>query len=362
MSELTNLVLLPAALSGIVAYLITPIVIKNAKKLEIIDDPRKHKHPKVIHTKPTPRGGGIATYAGIFVSSLVFLPLDKHLISILLGGLVLAVLGLIDDRRDLNPIPRLIIQFLVAAIPIAFGIGIAFISNPFNGILDLSQPQISINLFGSQRNIWLISDLFALFWLVTLMNFINMGASGLDGQVSGTTIVAGATIVALSLRYSADITEWPVTILASITTGAYLGFLPWHAYPQKIMPGFGGSTLAGFMLGILSILSTTKVGTLMVVLAVPLIDTGYTIIRRILNKKSPFWGDRGHLHHKLLDSGMSKKTVSYFYWAITALLGIIALNLNAELKFYTILGVVTLIGGLLLLLTKITKGSVNKKI
>lgn len=356
MSELFDLVLLPAALSGIAAYLTTPVIIKFAKKLKIIDDPKKHKHPKVLHTKPTPRGGGVALFSGILISALVFLPLDKHLIGILLGGLVLTILGLIDDRLDLHPIPRLITQFIVAIIPIAFGIGIAFITNPFNGILDVSQPQIAVNFFGNQKTIWLISDLFALFWLVTLMNFVNIGASGLDGQLSGTTVIAGATIMALSLRYNADITEWPVTILASITTGAYLGFLSWHIYPQKIMPGFGGSTLAGFMLGILSILTTTKVGTLMVVLAVPLIDTGYAIIRRVSNKKSPFWGDRGHLHHKLLDSGMSKKTVAYFYWSITALLGIIALNLNAELKFYTILGVVTLIGGLLLLLTRRSAG------
>jgi len=87
------------------------------------------------------------------------------------------------------------------------------------------------------------------------------------------------------------------------------------------------------------------------VLAVPLIDTGFTMGRRILTGHSPFWGDRGHLHHKLLDAGLSKRSVAFFYWAITAMLGIFALNLNASYKFYTIIGVFVLIGGLLLWLT-----------
>src|SRR3989344_1908028 len=352
MNQIMNLVLLPSLVSALVVYLTTPIVIKFANKIGIIDDPKLHKHPKVIHTYPVPRGGGIATFFGILVASLIFLPLDKHLSGILLGGTFIIILGILDDKFDLNPYKRLFLQFLAAGIPIAAGIGIAFLTNPFNGIFDLSHPQLTINLLGEQRNIWILSDLFALFWIVTLMNFVNIGASGLDGQLSGTVVIAATTIAALSLRFSADITQWPVIILAAITAGAYLGFLPWHVYPQKIMPGFGGSTLAGFMLGILSILSTTKVGTLTLVLAVPLIDTGFTIIRRSLSGKVPFWGDRGHLHHKLLDAGWSKRKVAFFYWGVTASLGILALNLNASFKFYTMIGVSVLIGGLLLWLTK----------
>jgi UDP-GlcNAc:undecaprenyl-phosphate GlcNAc-1-phosphate transferase len=367
--EVINLVILPFLIAAAIAYSATPFVIKLAEKIKIIDDPKTHKHPSVIHTYPIPRGGGLAIFLGILVSSIIFLPADKHLIGILLGGAVLVALGILDDKYNLNPYKRLTIQFLVAAIPIAAGIGIAFVKfptlaglfnklpflnnlvlEPSSGMINLSGPKIPINLFGN-HSIWVLSDIFALFWIVTLMNFINIGASGLDGQLSGTVTIAALTIAALSLRYSADITQWPVIILGMITAGAYLGFLPWHFYPQKIMPGFGGSTLAGFMLGVLSILSTTKVGTLMVVLAVPLIDTGFVVFKRIASGKSPLWGDRGHFHHKLLDAGLSKRQVAIFYWSITALLGIIALNLNAESKFYTILGISVLLGGLILWLT-----------
>lgn len=115
------------------------------------------------------------------------------------------------------------------------------------------------------------------------------------------------------------------------------------------MPGYGGGTLAGFMLATLAILSTTKVGTAIVVLGVPVIDALYSITRRLLSGRSPVWGDRGHLHHKLLDEwGWGKRKAAVFYWLITAFLGTAALSLNSQQKFYTIVMLAVIIGGLLL--------------
>lgn len=333
------------------AYFITPLVIKFANVVGIVDDPKKNKHPKVIHTYPVPRGGGLVIFLSVALSSLFFLPVDKHLLGILIGALILTILGILDDKYNLNPYVRLAIQFVVASIPVFAGIGIAFINNPLgSGIIDLSHPQIAIDFLG-KHSIWILSDIFAVFWIVIIMNFLNMGAKGVDGQLPGVAGIAAITIALLSLRFSADITQWPVIVLAIITAGSFLGFLPHNAYPQKIMPGFSGSGLAGYLLGILSILSTTKVGTLMVVLGIPLIDTGYTIVRRILSGKSPVWGDRGHLHHKLLDLGLSKRQVSFFYWVSTAILGGISLYLNSAYKLYTVVGIVILLGGFLLWLT-----------
>jgi UDP-GlcNAc:undecaprenyl-phosphate GlcNAc-1-phosphate transferase len=260
-------------------------------------------------------------------------------------------MGFLDDKYNLNPYLRLGLGLLAAAIPIASGIGVSFLSNPFGGIIDLSRPQIIFSILGQTHSIWILSDIFALFWITFLMNMVNMGAKGVDGQLSGVTAISALTIAFLSLRFSADIAQWPVIILAAITAGAYLGFLPWHIFPQKIMPGYGGSTLAGYLLAILSILSTTKVGVLMVVLGFPLVDTGYTIVRRILAGKSPVWGDRGHLHHRLLDAGLTKTQVAIFYWTITALLGFLALNLNTTSKVYTMIGIATFLGGLIIWLT-----------
>lgn len=335
---LSNLYIQAFLISTLIALTITPLVIKLAWKLKIVDDPKTHKHPKVIHTYPVPRGGGVASFAAILVTSLIFLPLDKHLAAILTGGFLLVVLGILDDKYDLSPYLRLILHFAIAAIPILAGIGIVFTTRPLGGIIDFSG-----NLF--------IAKFFALFLIVFMMNILNMGAKGVDGQLPGVVTITALVIASISMKYSADIAQWPVTILALITAGAYLGFLPWNVYPQKIMPSYSGSTLAGFMLAVLSILTTAKVGTLIVVLGIPLVDTGYTILRRILSKKSPVWGDRGHLHHKLYDKGFSKMSIAVFYWLGTALLGFLAIRLNATSKLYTIVGVIFTIGGLLLWLT-----------
>ncbi len=341
--KIINLLVFPLLLSLVISYVVTPLIIKMSKRLKIIDDPRFNKQSKVIHTVPTPRGGGIPIFIAILIASFFFIPVDKHILSILAGAFVISIMGYLDDRYNLNPYLRLGLGFFAALIPIVSGIGINFLTNPFGGIVDLSNP--------------IISDLFALIWIVFLMNMLNMGAKGIDGQLSGVVIIASLTITALSFYYSADITQWPVILLTSITAGAFLGFLPWHKFPQKIMPGYGGATLAGYMLAIASILSTTKVGTLIVVLGIPLIDTGYTIFRRIISGKSPVWGDRGHLHHKLLDSGLSKKQVSQIYWSTTAILGILALNLNSTYKLYTIIGVTLVLGGTIIWLTYRSKSS-----
>lgn len=339
--------IIPALLSFIFTY----PVIKFAKRWGIVDDPKKNKHPKVTHTYPVPRGGGLAIYLSLVISAFIFLPLDQHLIGIILGATILLIVGLLDDKYNLNPYLRLGTQFLAASLPIMAGIGIAYTTNPFNGVINLSQPQLNFYLFGETRSIWILSDLFALFWIVTLINFINMGAKGVDGQLPGVAAIAAFTLAVLSLRFSADITEWPVIILALITAGVFVGFLPWNMYPQKIMPSFSGSNLAGYTLGILSILTTAKIGTLLLVLGIPLIDTSFTVIRRLSHGKSPVWGDRGHLHHKLLDAGFPRKSIAPIYWLFTAILGIGALYLNATSKLYTILGISLLLAGILLWLT-----------
>mgnify|MGYP001573909473 CR=1 FL=1 len=351
MADTLTLVFVPGILSFILAYSITPLVIKLAEKIGIIDDPKKGIHPKIIHTYPVPRGGGLAIFVAILISSLIFLPLDKHLKGILIGATLVTVVGILDDKYNLNPYLRLLLGFLAAMVPIAFGIGISFITLPFLGTIDLSQPQISFNLLGDAKSIWVLSDIFAVFWIVFMMNMLNMGAKGVDGQLPGVAAIAAITIAALSLRFSADIAQWSVIMLAVITAGAYLGFLPWNIFPQKIMPGYSGSTLAGYLLAILAILATSKVGALMVVLGVPLVDTGYTIVRRILSGRSPVWGDTGHLHHRLLNLGWSKRAVSAFYWLITAFLGILAIYLNRPLKFYTMVSVALILGGIILWLT-----------
>ncbi len=333
--------------TSIISFIITPLTIFVYRKFGWLDDPKKHKHPKVVHKYPVPRGGGIPIFISFLISASLFITWDKHLVGIILGAFIILIIGILDDIYDLNPYLRLIFGFIAAACVVGSGIGISFITNPFGGIIRLDQPQIPFYLFGKLHTIWVISDLFALFWIVWCMNFVNW-SKGLDGQLPGIVVVAACTIAALSLKFSADITQWPVIFLAIITAAAYFGFLPWNFYPQKIMPGYGGGALAGFFLAVLSILSTSKINTLIIVLGVPLIDAVYSIIRRIISGRSPVWGDKGHLHHKLMEIGWGKRKIAIFYWLITAALGILALKLNSQAKFYTIILLTIIIGAVLL--------------
>lgn len=356
MEEVFRLLVPASVVSFLVALVVTPVIIKLAPFLKILDNPQRRHHPASLHKKPTPRGGGIPLFLAISAGSLLFLPLDQRMIGILLGGAIIVIIGFLDDRYDINPYARLVGQFIAAGIVVASGIGIAFISNPLGGIIDLSQPRLVFELLGQEHTLWLLSAGFGFFWIVFLMNAVSW-SSGVDGQLSGFTLIAALVIAILSLQFSADITQWPVTILAASVFGAFLGFLPWHVFPQKIMPGFGGATLAGFMLAILSILATAKVGALLLVLAIPVLDAGYSITRRLLAGKSPVWGDREHLHHKLLDSGWSKRKVAIFYWAATGVLGILALNLNTAAKLYTITGIALILGGTLIWLNSLLASS-----
>ncbi|CAN5284542.1 MraY family glycosyltransferase [soil metagenome] len=333
--DLFKLIVLPIIVSLLISFAITPLVIKFAWKFGLVDDPKKNKHPKVIHKIPTPRGGGLAIFISIIVTSLIFIPIDIHLIGVLVGATIILIMGLLDDKYNLSPYVRLAIQFISASIVVLSGTGITFLTSPLGGIINLP--------------IW-FGILFSIFWIVFLMNGLNFGAKGVDGQLSGVVVIASLTIVALALKLGGNQTL--IIIMASILAGSFLGFLPWHIYPQKIMPSFSGSNLAGFFLGILSIEGTAKVGTLLVVLAIPLIDTGYVMLRRVVSGKSPFWGDRGHLHHRLLDKGhLTIPQVAIFYWAVTAILGLLSLSLNTSSKFYTIIGSIIFVGGLILWLT-----------
>ena len=328
-----KLILTPLGTAFSVALITTPLTILFYRSRGWLEDPKKTRRPKDTHTYPVPRGGGIPIYLTVIISTLIFLPLDQHLKGILAGATLMVIVGFLDDRLDLNPYLRLILGFLAAGLVVASGIKITFITHPFGGIINLSP---------------LLAVIFALFWITFLANIVNF-SKGFDGQLPGMVVIAALTIALLGFRFSADIAQWSVVILASITAGAYLGFLPFNFYPQKIMPGYGGGTLAGFLLAILSILSTTKVGTAIVVLGVPLIDAVYSIVRRLLQGRSPVWGDRGHLHHKILDEWhWGKRRAALFYWSITAVLGLLALSLNSQQKFYTMIMLAIIIGGLLL--------------
>lgn len=338
-------ILIPFITSLLLSLALTPPSIKFAKKYKLITDPQTKPHPAHIQDRIIPRAGGLPIFLSLFISIMLFVPPDKHIAGIVLSLIILLITGLIDDKlKNFSPFPRLGLQILSAAVVVASGVGISFVTNPTGGILRLDQIVYPLTFFGA-HNIVLIADLFAFLWIVWMMNMINW-AKGVDGQMPGIVTIASLTIGYLSynLYLQGDPHQLPIAILAFITAGASLGWLPFNWYPSKMLPGFSGSTVLAFMIAVLSILSGAKLATAILVLLIPSIDFFYTFFRRLLSGHSPFYGDQKHLHHLLLKRGWSHSQISLFYIISCAILGLSSTLLSSKEKLFTslIVGVMVL--------------------
>lgn len=319
--------LLALMISFILSLLFTIPTISVAKKLGLVTDRRKRKHPAHTHKGIIPRGGGIPILLSIILSVLFFIQPNKIVVGILFTSTLIVIIGVLDDYFDISPYLRFLLNILISGLIIAFGLGIPYISNPFGGIIHLDKWYLSFNVFGDHK-ILVLADILAIFWLTWTTNMINW-SKGVDGQLPGFVAITAFFLGLLSQRFTShDISIQSTTLLSFIVTGAFLGFLPFNFYPQKIMPGYGGGALAGFLLGILSILSFGKLGTFVLILSMPLIDAFYTMARRIRKGHSPFRADWGHFHHRLLEIGWGKRRIAVFYWLVSFIMGISSLFLK----------------------------------
>lgn len=331
--------------SFLAATAVGPLVITWYKKINWLDDPAKQNHPKVVHERPVPRGGGLVVAAGISMALLATGVLNIQLWGVISGAILLLVSGTLDDHYDLNPYLRYTINILAAGLVIISGIGIDYVTNPFgSGVIHLNIWEFQI---WPSLIISLPADLLAGLWIVWNMNAVNW-SKGVDGQLPGFIAGAAFFIALLSLRFQGDITQQVVTVLALAVSGAYAGLLVWNIYPQKMMPGYGAGSLAGYFLAILAILSGAKIATVLLLLSIPTVDGILVVSRRLWQGKSPFWGDRGHLHHRMLDAGWSKRQIAYFYWLLTVIFGILALQLDSRQKLYAMIASVILVVALII--------------
>ena len=223
--------LLAIIISTGISFFITPLVRDFFISKNWVESP-KEKQKKTHNAtaiSSVPRGGGVPIFIAVLITSIIFLPIDKHLIGIILASLITLIVGLFDDVKDISPKIRLLFNIFVALVIVASGIGIAFISNPFTGgVFDLSFLKINFNFFGP-HSIWVISDVLAIFWIVWCMNIVGW-ATGVDGQLPGFVAISAFFIGLLAIHYSTDITQWPVIILAGAVCGSYLGFLPFNFF------------------------------------------------------------------------------------------------------------------------------------
>lgn len=329
------------AVSCLVSTLLTWGIRHQATKVGVLDTPTNNV--RKIHKKPIPLMGGTAVFLAIAITSTLALATNmfdgsfirgKFLIGLLLAGLVLAIGGALDDRYNLRARYQLIFPTIAALIVIAFGIGIPYITNPFGGIIHLDSIKWTVLWWeGIPYKLTLFADIFAFAWLMGA-SYTTKILDGIDGLVAGTTVIGAIIIAAVSM--SGDIAQPDTALLALIIGGAFLGFLLFNSHPASIFLGEGGSTLAGFLLGTLAIISGGKIATALLILGLPITDVCYTIYRRLRSKKGIASHDRGHLHHRLLDAGLTQRQVVLVYYLVAALFGTSTLLLEGWQKIIAI--------------------------
>ncbi len=336
------LVLLVAAA---LSYLLTPIVRRLALRGGVVDRPSERR----VNTRPIPRGGGLAIAAAFLAVAGLFSLLDREgtvvprplfidtgeLVALFLGGAVAAAIGALDDYFDLRARWQLLGQVGLAVLAVLLGIGVSSINNPFGSGLILFE-----GVFGATLTV---------VWIVGMMNSINF-IDGLDGLSSGIAFIAAITLGVISL--TTQIGQPFIAVLCFALAGALLGFLRWNFHPASVFAGTGGVMFVGYTLAVLSILGSAKVAVAVLVLAVPIIDTFWIIVRRLASGHSPFTPDRRHIHHRLLDLGLSHRQTVVLIYLICAALAILSLVLSGANQVYAFLGVLVGFGLLLLLLTR----------
>ena len=331
--------------AALLALVLTPIVRWIVLRYEIVDQPEARR----VNTIPVPRAGGLAVSAAFLFVAGVFLAVNEQadLVSVpvllepsavaalLIGGALAAALGAIDDLFDLRARWQLLGQIVLAAGAVAAGITIDFIANPLG-------PGV-VRFDG-----WMAAGL-TIFWIVGMINSINW-IDGLDGLSSGIAFIAAVTLGLISL--TAQVGQPLIAVLCFTLAGALLGFLRWNFHPATIFAGTSGVQFVGFTLAVLAILGTAKVAVALLVLGVPIIDTFWIIVRRVSQGRSPFSPDRTHIHHRLLDLGLSHRQTVLAIYGICLVLAVLALLLSGVTQLYAFLGVFVAFGLVLFLPTR----------
>ena len=334
-------ILVVFVLAALCAAVLTPLIRRIVLRYRIVDRPNARR----VNTRPIPRAGGLAIAAAFLVVAGGFVLLNERagwvptpltlepadFAALFVGGTAAAALGAIDDLFDLRARLQLAGQVALGLFAVALGIGITVINNPFNAddVIRFSEP---------------FSVGFTIFWIVGMINSINW-IDGLDGLSTGIALIASVTLGLLSL--TTQVSQPLVAVLCFALAGALAGFLRWNFHPAKIFSGTSGVQFVGYTLAVLSILGSAKVAVALLVLGVPIIDTFWIIVGRVIRGGSPFAPDRSHIHHRLLDLGLSHRDTVLVIYGICAALGLLAMLLTGLTQLYAFLGVF-IVSGLIL--------------
>ncbi len=344
-ADVLPLLIAAFGVSAIIALALTPGIQTLVGRRGIVDAPNHRR----VNTSPVPRGGGIAVVLAFFAvaggltllrGGIGAMPAPVgisagELTALFGGGALAALIGAADDLFSLRARWQLLGQLALAAVAVALGVGVEFVSNPFGpGLIVFGMP---------------FAIAFTIIWIIGMLNSINF-IDGLDGLSTGIALIASVTLGILSL--TTQVNQPYVAVLCLALAGALLGFLRFNFQPASIFQGTAGVMFVGYTLAVLAILGSAKVVVVVLVLGVPIIDTFWVIVRRLLAGRSPFTPDRGHIHHRLLDLGLSHRGTVLLIYAICAILGVMSLLASTAAQIYTFLGALVGFGVVLFLLTR----------
>ena len=293
----------------LIAYASTPIVKMLAFRLGAVDVPKDNRR---MHKKPIARLGGLAIFYGFIISILCFTEIDNELQGVLIGSIIIVVLGIFDDIYSLNAFLKFFVQIVAAMIVVLHGVLIEHISIGANTYIPLGAFAIPVTVL----------------WIVGVTNAINL-IDGLDGLAAGISIISTIPLFVISLVTG----EIGVALVTATIAGAGFGFLPHNIHPAKIFMGDTGSTFLGFTLASISIVGLFKsyavisMAVPFLILGLPIFDTMFAIIRRVLRGQSPMHPDRGHVHHRLIDLGFDQKQTVIILLIASGLLSLSAVVL-----------------------------------
>ena len=288
------------------SIIITPFVKKLAFKIGATDKPNQRK----VHQKIMPRLGGLAIYISSMIGIWIAQPESPYLKAIVIGGTIIIVTGMLDDMFELSPKLKLIGQLAAALVVVVWGgVQVEFINLPFSdAILEFGFLSIPITII----------------WIVGITNAINL-IDGLDGLAAGVSSIALITISGMAILFGNPF----VVVIASIVLASTVGFLFYNFYPAKIFMGDSGALFLGFMISVLSLLGFKNAALIsliipIIILGVPISDTFFAILRRIVNKKPLSAPDKSHLHHCLLGIGFSHRQTVLLIYAMASFFGLAA--------------------------------------
>jgi UDP-GlcNAc:undecaprenyl-phosphate GlcNAc-1-phosphate transferase len=330
--------LISFAVSFIIAFSTTPLVKRLSFKMGAVDVPKDGRR---MHNRPIARLGGLAIILGFLISlgfniigtffNIAGIALEKQLAGLLLGVLIIIVVGIVDDIKPISAKYKLIFQLIAAILVVMISdTRISSITNPFS--------ELGISILSDY-----LSYPLTVLWIVGITNAINL-IDGLDGLAAGVSSISYLSLFFISMMMG----DVNTAVLIAILAGATLGFLPYNVNPAKIFMGDTGATFLGFTLAVISIQGTLKSYTAvslavpLLVLGLPLFDTAFAILRRLISGKPIMGADRGHLHHKLIDMGLNQKQSVVVMYTASAALGLCAIVLADKGALSAIILVISL--------------------